>query len=133
MPETLTGRCLCGAVSFEIDRLSEGPVACHCRECQRQSGSAFWAAVTAARDAVRIASERLGWVRLSQAAWRGFCIHRPMRTLKRVVMTLSVLDVFSPMFGATAAPEIEAARASVMSPNPSRETDGDQRDMAEPL
>ncbi|MCL5778039.1 GFA family protein [Limibaculum sp. FT325] len=73
MPEPLTGRCLCGAVTFEIDRLSEGPVACHCRECQRQSGSAFWTAVTAAREAVRIAGERLGWVRLTQNAWRGFC------------------------------------------------------------
>jgi hypothetical protein len=36
-----TGRCLCGAVTFE---LSGDPIAiavCHCDHCQRQSGGAF--------------------------------------------------------------------------------------------
>jgi hypothetical protein len=73
MTTPLTGRCLCGAVRFEIDRLTDGPVACHCRECQRQSGSTHWTAVTALREAVRIAEERLAWVRISGRAWRGFC------------------------------------------------------------
>lgn len=73
MPDRLTGRCLCGAIAFEIDSLLEGPVACHCRECQRQSGSAFWVAVTASQDAVRILGDRLGWVQATREAERGYC------------------------------------------------------------
>jgi hypothetical protein len=37
----LTGRCLCGAVRYEVDG-DIGPIAfCHCVECRRASGSAF--------------------------------------------------------------------------------------------
>jgi len=38
---TMTGRCLCGEIRYE---LSETPTVwgvCHCRNCQRQAGSAF--------------------------------------------------------------------------------------------
>lgn len=38
---TRTGRCLCGAVSYEV---SGDPIAwaiCHCDHCQRQGGGAF--------------------------------------------------------------------------------------------
>ncbi|MEM6546532.1 MAG: GFA family protein [Pseudomonadota bacterium] len=72
MTETFSGRCLCGAVRFSIDGLYQGPVACHCRECQRHSGS-FWVAVTAERESVTITSDRLAWVSVSPTAWREFC------------------------------------------------------------
>ena len=42
----LTGRCQCGAAAYTI---SADPVAvyvCHCRECQRQSASAFGISVS---------------------------------------------------------------------------------------
>ena len=41
----LTGRCLCGSISYEI---SDPPVAayvCHCADCQNGTGSAFSVAV----------------------------------------------------------------------------------------
>lgn len=41
MPETFEGGCPCGAVRY---RLNSAPIfvqACHCRDCQRQTGSAF--------------------------------------------------------------------------------------------
>ena len=40
--ETVSGGCLCGAIRFEIDR--GGVVSashCHCKDCQRSTGSAF--------------------------------------------------------------------------------------------
>jgi hypothetical protein len=39
--KTLTGACLCGAVTYEIDHVA-GDVAdiCHCAECRRASGAA---------------------------------------------------------------------------------------------
>ena len=41
MPDTLAGGCSCGAVRY---RLTSAPMfvhCCHCRDCQRQTGSAF--------------------------------------------------------------------------------------------
>ncbi|MGF1553639.1 MAG: GFA family protein [Paracoccaceae bacterium] len=67
-----TGRCLCGAVGFSIAGAVEAPVACHCAECARQSGG-VWIAATAPAERVSITRERLGWVRVSPKAFRGFC------------------------------------------------------------
>lgn len=36
-----TGRCLCGAVTYELDGDPIATVVCHCDHCQRQSGAAF--------------------------------------------------------------------------------------------
>ena len=37
----LTGQCLCGSVRYEIDNLPAVTGICHCKNCQRQAGSAF--------------------------------------------------------------------------------------------
>jgi hypothetical protein len=36
-----TGRCLCGAVSYELTGDLIATAVCHCEHCQRQSGGAF--------------------------------------------------------------------------------------------
>ncbi len=44
MPNTtlpITGGCLCGAVRYEISEPSSTASICHCRDCQRSTGSAF--------------------------------------------------------------------------------------------
>ncbi len=41
MPAPYTGGCQCGAVRYTLSAEPIRLVACHCRECQRQSGSAF--------------------------------------------------------------------------------------------
>lgn len=67
------GNCLCGAVSFAVGVSVDGPIACHCRQCRRQSGHVFaavpapWAALRFDRD------EGLTWYRASDRARRGFC------------------------------------------------------------
>lgn len=38
---TTTGQCLCGAVKYEFDNTPLMTGVCHCRNCQRQAGSAF--------------------------------------------------------------------------------------------
>ncbi|MEM7499692.1 MAG: GFA family protein [Pseudomonadota bacterium] len=72
MSEKITGRCLCGAVHFVVTGPVSEPVACHCRECQRQSGG-MWVAITAPQESVTIARDRLAWVSVSEKARRGFC------------------------------------------------------------
>jgi hypothetical protein len=37
----LTGGCLCGSVRYSVDAEPMFTVVCHCKDCQKQSGSAF--------------------------------------------------------------------------------------------
>ncbi len=46
MGSTLNGGCQCGAVRYRIEGDPISLVACHCKECQRQSGSAFGMSLT---------------------------------------------------------------------------------------
>ncbi len=38
---SMTGQCLCGAVKYQLDNQPAVTGVCHCRNCQRQAGSAF--------------------------------------------------------------------------------------------
>lgn len=40
-PTSRTGRCLCGAVTYELTGDPIATAVCHCEHCQRQSGGAF--------------------------------------------------------------------------------------------
>ena len=68
-----TGSCLCGAVKYEVDGPLRDVIACHCRECRRQTGT--YMSATAAKDQdLRIVETRgLKWYRSSDTARRGFC------------------------------------------------------------
>jgi hypothetical protein len=41
MSNSLSGRCLCGAVTYSADVEPMMVAICHCQDCQRQSGSPF--------------------------------------------------------------------------------------------
>jgi hypothetical protein len=72
------GRCLCGAVSFEIEGPPTGPKLrapslCHCSQCRRLHG-APGAYTSAPRSAYRIrGEENLNWYRISPRSEQGFC------------------------------------------------------------
>ncbi len=70
---TITGSCLCGEVRFEITAPPISSGYCHCRICQRFSGSAFstWAAFPAA--AVTFPGKAPRYHASSPIAERGFC------------------------------------------------------------
>src|SRR4029450_12076537 len=40
-PKPLTGRCLCGAVTYSADAEPVVQAVCHCTDCQRQTGNPF--------------------------------------------------------------------------------------------
>ncbi|WP_395020846.1 GFA family protein [Dongia sp.] len=68
----LKGRCLCGAVSFEIQGATTAPSLCHCSQCRRIHG-APGASVGAPISAYRISGEEsLNWYRLPKSE-QGFC------------------------------------------------------------
>jgi len=35
------GKCLCGAIEFEVELISEKTFNCHCSRCRRSHGAAF--------------------------------------------------------------------------------------------
>jgi hypothetical protein len=69
----LSGHCLCGAISFEVEGELLGPDACHCSLCRRWSGH-YWASTDVPRDRVTIHGEDLlTWYDSSEKVRRGFC------------------------------------------------------------
>jgi hypothetical protein len=50
----LIGGCGCGAVRFEIDVPLVGAVYCHCKRCQRRTGTAVQASARVAPDSLRV-------------------------------------------------------------------------------
>jgi hypothetical protein len=40
-PKPLTGRCLCGGVTYSADAEPVVQAVCHCADCQRQTGNPF--------------------------------------------------------------------------------------------
>src|ERR687889_1839583 len=71
-----SGRCICGAVAFEV----RGPLRevhlCHCTECRRWAGHA-WAATEALFADLEFSEERgMRWIDSPDSVWdarRGFC------------------------------------------------------------
>jgi len=50
----LTGGCQCGAVRYSISSEPLALYVCHCRECQKQSASAFGLSLIVRRDGFRL-------------------------------------------------------------------------------
>ena len=50
----LAGRCLCGAVRYEVDDAFEYALNCHCTDCRRATGAAFKPFVGIARERLRV-------------------------------------------------------------------------------
>jgi hypothetical protein len=48
----IEGRCICGQVRFEVRAPFEAAGYCHCRHCQRRSGSAWGAGARVAAEGV---------------------------------------------------------------------------------
>jgi hypothetical protein len=51
---TITGGCLCGAVRYTAEADPTSATICHCRDCQKFTGSAFAALVMVSKEMLRI-------------------------------------------------------------------------------
>jgi len=68
----LTGACACGAVTFEVSAPLLGALYCHCKRCQRRTGTAYSVSaltvrgsfsITAGESLVRSWAPGDGWVK----------------------------------------------------------------------
>ncbi len=60
----LTGRCQCGSAAYSVSAEPLAIYVCHCRECQKQSASAFGISVIVARPRFRLERGDVGtWSR----------------------------------------------------------------------
>jgi len=57
-----TGGCLCGRVRYTAPATPSGVVVCHCRDCQKQAGSAFSIIAVFPRDAVHVEGDLARYV-----------------------------------------------------------------------
>ena len=54
MTTPLTGGCQCGHIRYDLAGQPFGLAVCYCRECQRQSGSAFGMSLAVAPDTFKL-------------------------------------------------------------------------------
>ncbi|MDX6583564.1 MAG: hypothetical protein QOI10_2748 [Solirubrobacterales bacterium] len=58
-PKPITGHCLCGAVTYTADAEPVIQAACHCTDCQRQTGNPFSVIVAVPAGAFEVEGETL--------------------------------------------------------------------------
>lgn len=69
----LSGGCQCGAVRYRFHGTPAQVALCHCRMCQKATGSVAWAYFTAARGDLTWTRGQPSLYRSSAAAQRGYC------------------------------------------------------------
>lgn len=76
MTSILSGGCLCGDVRFELNATPLFSANCHCRDCQRATGSAYMPVLGIPRDQAQIDGEVRYYERRADSgamASEGFC------------------------------------------------------------
>jgi hypothetical protein len=71
-------QCQCGQLSAEVSALSDAVSACHCRDCQRRSGSPFGVIAYFASGQVALEGEATTYTRPTDSGatfTTGFCPH----------------------------------------------------------
>ena len=58
-PKPITGRCLCGSVTYSADAEPVVQAVCHCTDCQRQTGNPFSVIVGVPRAAFKVEGSTL--------------------------------------------------------------------------
>jgi len=72
MPEQMTGGCACGRIRYTATAEPDEAYLCHCRMCQRATGSVSIACVSFPRDGLNWENEP-DWYESSPIARRPYC------------------------------------------------------------
>ncbi len=99
MDETLTGRCLCGAVRYRAGPRLYPPTLCHCESCRRASGAHAVGWLTVRAGDLHYTAGAPREIESSPGVWRAFCgacgaplTYRAARRPGEVDVTLGTLD-----------------------------------------
>jgi len=77
MAETMTGGCQCGQVRYVIAGRPRTVYCCHCRECQKQSASAFGMSLAVRFGDVTFSGRFASWERPTDIGTRTRCYFCP--------------------------------------------------------
>ena len=122
----LTGGCQCGAVRYRLDVAPKGASICHCRMCQKATGSPYGAFAPLAHDKLVFTHGAPKIFRSSEIAERGFCADcgTPLTyrnvTSARVSVTICSLDdpdAVAPEFQLDAGAAVSWVRECLNTPN----------------
>ena len=70
---TLTGRCFCGEVCFEVSDTADFVCCCHCESCRRAAGGVYVAWATFSKASFRITRGDVLEHRSAPSVTRGLC------------------------------------------------------------
>jgi hypothetical protein len=97
---SLQGKCLCGAVAYEVNQLDGPIVHCHCRTCRKAHASAYASTARVTRDHFRWVrgQDRVAFYESSPGKRRWFCAgcgshlmaERPAQS--HVILRVATLD-----------------------------------------
>ena len=63
----ISGACQCGTITYELLEAPQQVIACHCRECQKLSTSAFSLTALVPREALHVNGALKHWERMSDS------------------------------------------------------------------
>ncbi len=78
MTTKATGQCLCGSVKYDVEIPEKSPYAglCHCKDCQRYTGTAFASSLMVPKAGVKLTGELKFYGKETERGSvmeRGFC------------------------------------------------------------
>lgn len=68
-----TGRCLCGAIHYELSGKPNSVAVCHCTDCQRSAGAPMIVWAEFPESEVRVTKGTPKTINSSGATMRSFC------------------------------------------------------------
>src|ERR1700731_4766556 len=95
MPTHYTGGCQCGSVRYVLTGEPIRVGACHCRECQRQSGSAFGMFMPVKKDSLTVTGPTKQVTRKADSGNEVSGVFCPECGVRIYHVLKSVQDVFS--------------------------------------
>lgn len=96
MEKTITGGCLCGKVRYAFSAKPLFAGNCHCRDCQKASGSAYTPAMFLPEDAVTVTGEVKSFESKGdsgQTVLRQFCPNCGSLVLSKVAVMPGLIGV----------------------------------------
>jgi hypothetical protein len=77
MATSIEGGCQCGQLRYVLRRAQTSVYACHCRECQKQSASAFGLSIAMRVEDVALSGRTAHWERDTDLGTRTRCVFCP--------------------------------------------------------